>query len=120
LIQKTARQLSHSVQAPPRRGPRARKIWLIPTYAPMALPRTLSGKAAITIVAVTGIISAAPIPWATRAAISQLSPRWPMGARPQSAEARKNTPTPARNVVTGPSFEPSLPPRATNAAIART
>ena len=86
----------------------------------MARPRIDSGNAAITMVALTGIISAAPSPWTTLAAISQVAPRSAAGARPHAAEATKKTETPIRNVVTGPSLLPSLPPRATAAAMAST
>ena len=117
--QNTARQLIHSVSAPPMSGPTARKIWETPAYTAMARPRSVIGKASITIFAETGIISAAPTPWAARAARIQVSPP-PPGARPQNTDAAKNVTTPRQKQVTGPSRSPSLPPRATHAAIAST
>jgi hypothetical protein len=50
----------------------------------------------------------------------QGSPQVPCGARPQRAEATKNTATPIRKVVTPPNLSASLPPRATRAARAST
>lgn len=74
----------------------------------------------MTTVALTGIISAAPMPWTTRAAMIHSCPSEPAGARPHIEDARKKITTPIRNAVTGPILAPSLPPSATIAAMART
>ena len=121
LSQNTQRQDAYSDRNPPSSGPigeeeladsgvdRHRHALLAP-----------AGKAAITIAADTGSISAAPAPCAARAVRISGCPDEPCGTSPQPAEATKKTTTPTRNVLTRPMTSPSLPPKATSAAIART
>ena len=64
---------------------------MIPLKIPIAAPRRSGGKAALSSARPSGITSAAPTPWAARAAISQPTP----GASAQSADATVNSPRPA-------------------------
>ncbi len=64
---------------------------------------------------VAGLISAAPIPCTTRAAISSV----PLPANPHHSEASVNTAMPITNSSRRPYASPSLPPISMNAANAR-
>ena len=81
----------------------------------IALPRSLSGKAAITIASAAGNISAAPAPWITRKTIIQASAPSPVGVAPQSAEAVAKTTTPITTIRRCPAISASRPPNANSA-----
>lgn len=86
----------------------------------ITFPRSCFGNAAITNVAETGIINAAPTPCNARNPMMTASPSPPDGANAHPADARKNSSTPIRNVRGLPSTSASRPPRPMNAAIAKT
>jgi hypothetical protein len=75
-------------------------------------PRSPSGNTASTIVADTGIISAAPAPCSARNPMIDVVSQ----ATAQPAEARKNSVTPIWNARTLPSRSAARPPSATRAA----
>ena len=62
-----------SVSRPPTSGPIASAIAETPAQMPIAVPRCRGGKVAVMIESVDGFISAAPMPWTTRAPISHVA-----------------------------------------------
>ena len=93
LTQKIARQV-HSLRKPPANGPTAVRPPAMPKKMPIALPRSRTGKAAITIASAAGNISAAPAPSSTLKKIIHASASSPSGVSPQAAEATTKTITP--------------------------
>jgi hypothetical protein len=90
LTQKIHSQLSPSTTAPPTSGPAATEMPVIALKIPIAAPRFSGGKAAVRSARPSGISSAAPAPWAARAAISQPT----SGASAHAAEAAVKRPSP--------------------------
>ena len=90
LMKKIQCQLAWSLSRPPTSGPIASASAETPAQIPIAVPRCLGGNVAAMIESVAGFISAAPAPWATRAAIS-ISP---LVDSPQASDARVKTAIP--------------------------
>ena len=59
------------------------------------------------------------MPWIRRKTISQAVAMLPSGTRPQNSEAPAKMRIPAMQVLRCPKMSPSLPPRATKAAVER-
>ena len=72
LTKKIQFQRRCSVSRPPASGPIASARADTPAQMPIAVPRCRGGNVAVMIESVAGLISAAPIPCTTRAAISSL------------------------------------------------
>ena len=87
----------------------------IPKKIPIALPRSRTGKAEITIASAAGNISAAPAPSSTRKKMIQASAYLPSGVSPHAAEAITNTITPITTMVRCPTTSASRPPSANRA-----
>ncbi len=91
---------------PPSSGPIARAIAETPAQMPIAVPRSRAGKVAEMIESVEGIISAAPMPWTARAAISSAAPE----ESPQASDESVKTARPIAKISRRPSRSPSFPP----------
>ena len=111
-MKKIARQQTCSVRKPPTTGPIESASAETPAQVPIALPRSAAGKALVTIESVAGIISAAPMPWTTRLAISIVG-SW-REARGRRGQARRSTPS--RNIRRRPKMSPRRPPVAISTA----
>ena len=112
LMKKIACQPTCSVRKPPTTGPIDSARAETPAQVPIALPRSEAGKALVTIESVAGIISAAPMPWTAREAISISE----LTARPAVAEVRAKITTPSRNIDRRPKMSPRRPPVAISTA----
>ena len=77
-----------------------------PAQIPMAIPRSWTGKVAEMIESVAGIMSAAPMPWTERAAIS-ISP---LVASPQASDDAVKIARPVMKMRRRPRKSASLPP----------
>ncbi len=106
LIQNTHSQARWWTTVPPNSGPTITASPEMPSSVPMAAPRRSGGNAADTIVSPSGRISAAPVPWTTRAAIS--APTVPDSAA--AADPPTNTARPAANMRRRPNRSPSAAP----------
>ena len=82
-----------SVSRPPVSGPIASAMAETPAQMPIAVPRWRGGNVAVMIESVAGLISAAPTPCTTRAAINSV----PLPARPHHSDASVNTAMPITN-----------------------
>ena len=87
----------------------------MPKKIAIALPRSLNGKAEMTIASAAGNISAAPAPWTMRKKIIQASARSPVGVAPQSADAVANVTVPISTMRRCPAMSASRPPNANSA-----
>ena len=103
LSQKIHCQAMPSVTAPPTSGPVATARPVREKNTPSALPRRSGANAEPTSASASVVISAAPAPWTTRAAISQPI----VGASAHAAEATANRASPAANMRRRPSRSPS-------------
>ena len=79
-----------SAIAPPTSGPSATAIPVTALNRPIAAPRFSGGKAAVSSVSPSVSTSAAPAPWAARAATRKPT----LGASAAAAEAAANRPNP--------------------------
>ena len=114
LSTNTSRQ-SIEASRPPSTGPRAAKAAEPPATTPSDQPRRSRGNTLETIAIDVGIISAAPQPWSTRAAIIH-----PMVcAVAANSVASPKTTAPARNTRRRPNRSPTRPPRIISAASGR-
>ena len=112
LTKKIQFQLACSVSSPPMSGPIASASAETPAQMPIAVPRWRGGNVAVMIDSVAGLISAAPPPCRTRAAISSC----PVVERPQRREASVKTTIPTTKSRRLPYASASLPPMSINAA----
>jgi hypothetical protein len=78
------------VTAPPTMGPAATEMPETPVQMPRARPRRCAGNAWLRIVRVSGVTSAAPAPWKTRATTSA----WMFGESAAAADAAVKMPSP--------------------------
>lgn len=86
-----------------------------PVHTPIALPRCSPGKVEVMTARVIGMIIAAPIPPATRAAIMISA----VGARPATTFATPKMPSPAISMGLRPRRSPIAPSGSSSAARAR-
>ena len=99
-------QFAYCTSRPPMMSPADAPAAPVKANAPIALVCSPGAGNSRTIMpSVTADTSAAPVPWANRAAISIAGP----AARPQTSEARTNTAIPARNIRLRPSRSPRRP-----------
>ena len=107
LIRKTDRQPARSVKTPPTTSPATAPREPIDPQVAMARFRSRpAGNAAMRIANAAGETTAAPTPWATRAATSTA----PDGASPHASDAAVNTARPTVNVRRRPTTSLSRPP----------
>jgi hypothetical protein len=104
-MKKIAHQPTASISTPPTNGPADRARLAQAAQIPTARARSAPGWLWVSSVSEHGISTAAPIPCATRAAISR--PR--LGASPQAAEARVNIAKPPTNTRLAPIRSPHAP-----------
>ncbi|CUI38591.1 Uncharacterised protein [Achromobacter ruhlandii] len=109
-----ARQPGPAISAPPSVGPSAVPTADMVPSSPMALPALSLGSRSPTNAIVSAIITAAPMPCATRAATNCPS----VAARPQAADASVNTAMPASSKRRRPAMSPSRPAPTTHEVIA--
>ena len=100
---------------PPIDGPRAAAAVPSAPHTPTAVPCWRLGKAPMRIERETGIIIAPPIPWPTRAAISQSI----VGANPQNSENTVNSTRPVVKTNFCPNLSAMRPMERKSAAMAR-
>jgi hypothetical protein len=103
LIRKIHRQPMNSMISPPRDGPRANPMATVAPIRPMARPRREGGASSVTMAMPRAWLMAAPTPCRARKKISQPT----LGARPQSRDARVNSPSPRLKIF----FFPRMSPR---------
>ncbi len=103
LSQKIHSQAIPSVIAPPISGPLATARPVRAKKMPSAEPRRCGGNAVPTSASASVVISAAPTPWAARAAISHPTD----GATAHAADASANSATPPANIRRRPNRSPS-------------
>ena len=103
LTQKIQCQSRPWVTAPPTSGPLATARPPIPPQMPITVPRRAGGKADVRMVRLTGMTTAAPIPWTARAAISIPAD----GARAQAADAAVKVASPTAKSRRRPNRSPS-------------
>ena len=115
LIQKTERQPTYSMSAPPTIGPRAIEIPTTAPHTPMARARsTRSVNTWVMIDMATGLSIEPPTAWTNRAAISiSMS-----GARLHSSEPIAKITSPAWNTLRRPRRSPAAPANSSNEASA--
>ena len=93
-------------------GPTAAVMPLNADQVPIAAPRSVSGKVALSSARLPGTNNAAPIPCTERAAIS-----WPTVLdSPHSTEAAVKRPTPIMKMRRRPKRSPSAPPTSSSEA----
>src|SRR5581483_1662670 len=110
LTTKIHRQEATSRISPATRGPSAPAIVPHAVQAPIAGPRSCSGKVATITARELGVSNAPATPCTARNAI-----RNPIdGASAHSREAAPNAPTPSANTRRSPKMSPSDPPSRTN------
>lgn len=109
-----ARQPGPAIRAPPSVGPSAVPTADIVPNSPMALPAPPLGSRSPTKAMVSAIITAAPMPCATRAATSCHR----VSAMPQASDASVNTAMPSNNRRRRPATSPSRPAPTTQDVIA--
>lgn len=117
LTQKMARQV-HEVSQPPSTGPSTVSAPDSPKNSASARPRRSTGNTATTTASAAGNSRAAPTPWVTRKAISQLCATPPVGTHPHSTDDTTNSRVPTTSTRRAPSRSASRPPIAKNAASA--
>ena len=86
---------------------------MAPALHPSARPRSDEGTASVRIAVLVARMSAAPIPWSARAAISTPND----GANPQSADPRVKPASPIVQIGVRPIMSESLPTLKSKAAI---
>ena len=106
LRKKIQRQVSASVRKPPSSGPEALPIPAMPRIRAPASAARDAGSAANVIPRIAGHIIAAPMPIATRAAISHSM----VGAAPPSAEKTAKITAPMKKILRRPSMSARRPP----------
>jgi hypothetical protein len=116
LSQKIQGHETPSTTAPPRNGPRGTASPLTPAKRPSAFGRSWGGKAVLNRASASGITSAAPAPWRTRAAISHPT----SGARAHATDATANSANPETNIRRRPKRSPSAAAVISNTAKLRT
>ncbi len=105
-------QLTCSVRRPPTSGPIASASAETPAQMPIAIPRWAGGNVAAMIESVAGFMSAAPMPWTIRAAMSMS----PLVASPQASDESVKSASPRTKMNRRPSMSASFPPVSMNAA----
>ena len=105
-MKKIQLQLICWVMTPPTRGPIASAIAETPAQMPIAIPRWRGGNVAVMIESVAGFMSAAPMPWTVRAAISTSGPL----ARPQARDDAVKITRPLMKIARRPRRSASFPP----------
>ena len=106
LMKSVQRQLRYCVRMPPEIGPIAWPIPAQPRMRPPASPAFSFGRTAKVMPRIAGNISAAPIPIAARAAISQYS----FCAAPPSSDISMKIVVPMKKTRRRPNMSASLPP----------
>ena len=106
LTQKIQCQESELVSTPPAIGPSATPRPAIADQTPSALARRSAGTFVVSSVSVSGISTAPPAPWSTRAAISIPLPVDSAAA----AEEPVNSNRPATSILRRPKRSPSAAP----------
>ena len=94
-MKKIHSQPATSTSTPPRIGPTSVATPAVAPHRLIAEPRLSRGKMRVITAIVCGVISAAPKPWSTRAAIS-IQMRGELKASPHHSEARVKTTRPPR------------------------
>src|SRR5947207_7807281 len=98
LMKKIQRQEACSTIQPPRTGPSAAVIEVKPDHVPMARPRSLSEKEALSSARLPGTSNAAPAPCTPRAAIKKEIE----GASPHKADPTAKRSTPIMKIFARP------------------
>ena len=105
LTKKIHAQPIASTSTPPASGPTSVATPAVAPHTLIATPRRSDGKIRVMTDSVCGLITAAPMPWATRAAISIAM----VPDRPHQSEAAVKTARPTRYRFFGPNRSPSRP-----------